>query len=303
MSSETRFRSAAITRRGLLGGLAGGLLLPRMASPGVAPTGPVVALEYGIASTMLKLGAVPAAVASLDGWQKWVVEPAMPPEVVDLGSAWEVNLEILAGMRPELILTTPFLAFLRPKLKPIAPIVSIDVYGAGGGDALERAIDETVKLGDILGRQQQATAFLGEAQALFEDCATRIRRLRPGPIAVVSFTDQRHARIHGRPGLYHSVMQRIGVENAWTVETNMWGFQTIGIEELGRLQADRTRLVVMEPLPPDVPAALERSTLWQSLPFVRQKQVSTMPAVLLFGMVEEAQRFARLLTEHLERLA
>ncbi|CAN7222566.1 iron-siderophore ABC transporter substrate-binding protein [Rhizobium sp. LjRoot30] len=302
MSSETRLRPVGLTRRGLLGGLAGGLLLPRLASAAPAPAGPVVALEYGIASTMLKFGTVPAAVASLDGWQKWVVEPAMPPEVVDLGSAWEVNLEILAGMKPELILTTPFLAFLTPKLEPIAPIVSIDVYGTGG-DALERAITETVKLGDILGRQQQATALLAEAEALFDDCAARIRKLRPGPIAVVSFTDRRHARIHGRPGLYHSVMQRIGIENAWTAETNMWGFQTIGIEELGRLQAERTRLVVMEPLPPDVPTALERSTLWQSLPFVRQKRVSTMPAVLLFGMVEEARRFARLLTEHLEKLA
>ena len=73
----------------------------------------VVSLDYGLASTMLALGSVPRAIAALRNWPEWVVEPSMPPDVVDVGTTSEINLEVLTSLRPSLILSTPFLATAR----------------------------------------------------------------------------------------------------------------------------------------------------------------------------------------------
>ncbi len=41
-------------------------------------------------------------------------------------------------------------------------------------------------------------------------------------------------------------------ENAWTEESNYWGFQTIAIEDLSRIADSDARLVAFEPIPSDV---------------------------------------------------
>jgi len=48
---------------------------------------------------------------------------------------------------------------------------------------------------------------------------------------------------------------------------------------------------------------LQDSPLWTSLPFVQAGRVSVLPGTLMFGMVQEAERFARILLDHLEKIA
>ncbi|EJC75443.1 ABC-type Fe3+-hydroxamate transport system, periplasmic component [Rhizobium leguminosarum bv. trifolii WSM2012] len=262
----------------------------------------VVSLDYGLASTMLALGSVPRAIAALRNWPEWVVEPAMPPDVVDIGTTSEINLEVLTSLRPSLILSTPFLAALDDKLARIAPVETFTVY-AENGEALDRSYAETRRLGTLIGRQQEAEAFLSHADATFDRLRERAGNLFAPPVAVINFIDQRHARIYGGPGLYGGAMRRIGLENAWKGEANYWGFQTIGLEQLAELD-EEVHLVVVSPLfPPDVLTRLLESPLWSSLPFVRRQRISVVPGVLMFGMVQEALRFATLMVAVLETAA
>lgn len=262
----------------------------------------VVSLDYGLASTMLALGSVPRAIAALRNWPEWVVEPAMPPGVVDIGTTSEINLEVLTSLRPSLILSTPFLAALDDKLARIAPVETFTVY-AENGEALDRSYAETRRLGRLIGRQQEAEAFLAHADARFGQLRERARSLSTPPIAVINFIDQRHARIYGGPGLYGGAMRRIGLENAWKGEASYWGFQTIGLEQLAELD-EEAHLVVVSPLfPPDVLTRLSESPLWTSLPFVKRQRISVIPGVLMFGMVQEALRFSTLAVDTLETSA
>ncbi len=273
---------------------------PMQAAP--LPQGGIVTLDYGLASTMLALGKPPAAIASLADWDIWVVEPAMPAGVIDLGTTGEINLEVLAGVKPSLILTTPFLAPLKPKLEAIAPVMEFAIY-AEGNDALQASFAATSKLGAALGLERQAADFLSRAEIRFAECRRRVEQLSPPPVALVNFMDERHARIYGEPGLYQGAMTRIGLKNAWRGNTNYWGFETIALEQLIDLAPD-ARLVAFEPLtPPDILARLKESPLWTNLPFVRAGHVSTLPGVLMFGMVQEALRFAGLIVAHLEKTA
>lgn len=300
MSLDGRTSSIGISRRACL---LGACALPLSTPAAWAATAPVrvASLDYGIATTLLSLAITPVGVAAAADWSTWVVEPPLPAGVVDLGSDLEVNLEVLAGLAPDLILTTPYLAALTPTLERIAPVMSLTIY-AEGGEPLARSIVATRQLGGRLGAEREAESFLSDAERFFDTCSARVARLDAGPIALVNFMDARHARIYGRHSLYADVMRRIGIENAWAGPTNVWGFQTIAVEELARVPA-ATSLIVFEPVLPDVRPTLDRSPLWRELPFVAAGRVSTLPGVLMFGMVPSAIRFARLVVDHLEALA
>jgi iron complex transport system substrate-binding protein len=273
-------------------------LPPRSAFSANTPR--IVSLDYGLASTLLSLGIVPVGVSDLADWGKWVVSPSMPPGVVDLGSSMEVNMEVLVDLKPDLILTTPYLDALTAKLQPLARLSRYEVFTPDAGSILDAAIRATRKLGADIGRQVEAEEFLARADGYFEGCKARLAKLSPPPVALVNFMDERHARIYASPGLFDNVLNRIGVRNAWTEPSNYWGFQLIAIEELSRATDPDAVLIAFDPIPGDVLPKLHRSPLWQSLQFSRPGHFATLPPALMFGMVNEAMRFAGLLTDYLE---
>lgn len=298
--SRDPVRQPLASRRGVLAGIAALTLLP---APRVFALGRyrrIVSLDYALASTLLSIGGIPVGVASLADWSRWVVEPAMPADVVDIGSSWEVNFELLASLKPDLILTTPYLEALRPRLERLAPVLGIPVYTGDGKPVLPLAYKATLTLGDHIGLGPQAADFLARADHLFADCRDRLAGASDR-VVLLNIMDPRHARIFGAPGLYQGVLDRIGIANAWTETGNYWGFQTIGIEDLAAFDAPDIRLFAFEPLPRDVMPKLEASPIWQALPAARPGRFEILPGVLMFGMVREAMRFATLITDRLAR--
>lgn len=261
----------------------------------------IVSLDYGATTTMLAIGVTPVAIADADEWPIWVVSPPLPAGVANIGDDLDVNLEVLTRLKPDLIVSTPYLEASRPALERVAPVMTLTIY-APDGEPLPRAIAATRTLGECLGRSGEADRFLAESEAAFDRFAERLARLAPPPLAFINHLDARHARIYGRHSLYDNVLKRLGLANAWTDETNYWGFDTIGLERLATL-APNARLIAFQPIPPDVPQMQATSPLWQSLPFVATGRASVLPGVLMFGMLPSALRFAELLTDHLEAVA
>lgn len=289
-----------LSRRRLLQAAGAMALLPLPAMAGMPK---IVSLDYGLASTLLSLGIVPAAVASLADWDKWVIEPKMLEGVVDLGNSWEVNFEILTALKPDLILTTPYLDPSLERLQSVGKVLRLETYRPDGGDILPAAIAATHRLAVEIGREAEAERFLAQAETFFDDCRARLARKPKPPLALVNFMDARHVRIYGPPGLYDNVLTRIGLTNAWKGTANYWGFETIGIESLARITDPEALLIAFEPLPGDVRPKLAQSPLWQALPFARPGHFAVLPGALMFGMVNEAMRFARLITARLEETA
>lgn len=306
MSADIR-RSGFLSRRSLLRLLPTAALLPAL--PAFGPAAPrvasprVVSLDYGLASTLLALGVAPAGVSDLAGWDKWVVEPRMPAEVVDLGSSVEANLEVLAGLKPDFILTTPYLDAQIPRLREFGTVLRLETFKFEGTPILPAVIAATRTLAAELGREPEAERFLSGMDAFFDGCRDRLAAVSPPPVALVNFMDARHARIYGEPGLFHNVLERIGVRNAWTERSSEWGFQTIAVEELSRIADPAAALIAFEPVPADVLPKLSRSPLWRSLPVAQPGHFFVLPPALMFGMVNEAMRFAGLVTDLLERRA
>ncbi|TDQ29558.1 iron complex transport system substrate-binding protein [Phyllobacterium brassicacearum] len=252
----------------------------------------VVSLDYGLAQTMIELGVPPVGLVDTPAWADWTVEPPLPAKVVNLGSAHEVNMELLQLLRPDLIVSTPYLEWVRPQLEQIAPVKSFPIH-ALGSSPFPHIIDATRELGRMLGRTTEAEALIDRSEMELRAAQTATRHL--GKLAVITFIDERNIRIYGPGGIFQDVFDRLELQNAWTRSTNEWGFADIGMADLFDL--GDARLFYMDPIPPDVLAKLPGSPLWQSMPFVQAGHVQRMASVLMFGTLPAATRFARLLAE------
>ncbi|WP_246191199.1 ABC transporter substrate-binding protein [Aureimonas leprariae] len=257
-------------------------------------------MDYALTEILFSLDVPVAGLAEREGWQEWVVEPALPAEIVDVGLPQAPNLELISELRPDLILTTPWLDPVLSSLQRVAPTLRVSIYEEGA-TPFARSYDATRLLGERLGRPDRAARFIAEADREFDAIAARMRRLAPPPLLLVNFVDARHVRVYGGDGLYQSVLDRIGLKNAFQGEANYWGFATVGVENLAA--SPGARLIAFEPIPPDALPTLARSPIWRELPFVRDGRMSTLPPVLTFGAMLSSLRCARLLADELERVA
>lgn len=288
-----------LSRRALLGGLASAALAPLAgAAAGDAPARSprVVSMDFGLAETLIDIGVPPLALPNPGSWTDWVVEPALPSGIVNLGADREPNLELLAALRPDLIVTTPYLAGIRPLLEAFAPTREVSVYAPPVGHPYERSVAGTRQLAAATGRPAEGEALIARAEAAMADARRTFAAssVAGRPLLVVNFLDTRHVRVYGAGSLFGDVMDRTGLVNGWTQPSNYWGFSTVGIEALAEVPA--SRLVYLEPISADTLGRLAASPLWNSLPFVRAERIHRLPAVLMFGMLPSAMRFAQQLT-------
>ncbi|WP_292590492.1 ABC transporter substrate-binding protein [Mesorhizobium sp.] len=282
-----------ITRRAALGLFA----LPFSSiQPAAATSRPprIVCLDDGLAETLLMLGVRPAAIADRKVWQEWVVEPALPPEVADVGTLLEPNLEFLQQLKPDIILGTPYLDGIKPLLERVAPVTTIGIY-TDNGHPYRNAVEATRKLAGLVGRQAEGEALIEATETSLAKVGQELAPFAARPLYVVSFMDSRNVRVYGRMSLFQDVFDRIGIRNAWTAGTNYWGFSTVGID--GLATADDARLAYLEPLPAGAGGTLTESPVWNAMPFVRNRSIMRLPPVLMFGALPAAARFARVLAE------
>lgn len=254
-------------------------------------------LDYGLAETLIRLGCPPTALVAAQDWERWVGE-RLPPGIVNLGTSREPNLELLQALRPDAILSTPYLAGIHHRLERIAPVISLPIY-VPEGRPLALAGEAARRLAALIGEPRAAERLAADADTTFAEVGGTLRGRHQPPVYLVNFLDRRHVRVYGANSLYQDVLDRIGLANAWTGQTNYWGFATVGIEALQT--GDEAQLVYFDPVPPDVLPALARNPIWQSLSFVKAGRVGGLPPVLMFGCVPSAMRFARLIGERLAK--
>ncbi|GAB3391677.1 TroA family protein [Azotobacter armeniacus] len=272
------------------------LLLTLCPQPLAATPQRIAAIDWGLAETLLGLGVTPIAVAQTDGYRRWVGEPVLPAGVVDLGLRVEPNLELLAQLRPDLILISPQFESARARLERIAPVKSLAIF-TPDGEAYEGAQRVVRELAGLLGREAAGEALIARVEARLAAVREHLAQRPQPPFYVISFLDARHVRLFGAQSLYQGVLARVGLENAWTGRTNYWGFAQVGIERLA--ERPEAALIYLEPLPPDAERGLAASPLWQRLPLVRAGRMHGLPPVWSFNGLLAAERFAGLLEEHL----
>ncbi|MER8441317.1 ABC transporter substrate-binding protein [Mesorhizobium sp. M1312] len=208
---QARIQLAPLTRRRCLAGLAATSLGLRGDLARAARPPRIACLEWTSAEMVISLGIGPVAVADTKGYRDWVAGPALPAGCIDLGSRGEPNLEL----KPDLITGAYGFGLDEAPFKRIAPLPTVPFYD--GSEAPYRQAEiETLKLGSQLGREAEAQRLIQETAATIAEIRGRFSERAKRPLAVVSMFDDRHVRVYGKGSLFHDVLDRLSLTNAWT---------------------------------------------------------------------------------------
>ena len=246
----------------------------------------VAAIDWTLVETLMSLGVVPVATAQIKNYQAWVVEPSLPEQVVDIGLRGQPNRELAASLNLDLILISPLYSAIEPTLSQIASVQTLTTYNPEN-DFWQNLVETTRRVGELTNHSAEAEVVIEHHRTQIEQMKEKIAVDTP-PLLVVQFIDDRHVRAYGKGSLYDMVINRLGLQNAWKGETNMWGYTTVGIEEL----ITEGYLVIVDPVPMSAEGVFDNNRLWQALPAVRHDRVLSLPAVWSFGALPSAVRFA-----------
>lgn len=287
-----------LNRRRLLQALALSPLLSAL--PSLAASRPdlqrIIALEWLPAELLIALGVMPMGVADTRDYRLWVKEPQLDGSVIDVGQRMEPNKELMQQLNPSLLLISQGYGPNGSQLLPIAPVLTLTAND-GAGRPLHQAINSLNKLASYLDLQDRAAKHLAGYYNVLTQTREQVRPIAQQPLLLFSFLDTRHVLVFGQGSMFQEVMGELGLTNAWQAETSFWGSVSVGIERLASIK--NARALCFEHGDSAVFEQVSRTPLWQSLPFVREKQLNVVPAVWFYGATFCAMRFCRTLAQTL----
>lgn len=266
------------------------------------PTERVVAIDWGLAETLVAIGVPPLGLPETRGYNDWVRVPPMPDSTADLGLRSTPSLEYIAGLDADVILTTPQFASITPVVEQAAPVVVLEIYGTGL-EPYRNAVDVTRRIGAIVGQEEEAERLIADTASHVERLAAALDGFETRKVLVVNFNDDRHVRVFGEGSIYDDVLERAGLENAWTAPGNFWGFTLTSIDQLVGL--DDAAVLVIEPVPPSIQIKLaepDGATLIGQMEMFEEGRYRVLPSIWGFGALPSARRFAEILLDNVDFL-
>ncbi|NOH27361.1 ABC transporter substrate-binding protein [Vibrio mediterranei] len=250
----------------------------------------VVVLDWALAESVLALGVQPVAAADVKGYQDWVGSPALPSDTIDVGSRREPNLELIASLKPDLILMSGHLAPAYEKLNAIAPTIAMSIYN-DKQQPYENAKSLVTMLGEVFNKQEQAKSVIAQTEKKLADNGAKVAQLNNGkPFLMVRFIGDKHVRVHSTGSLMNDTISAMSLKNSWNGPTNSWGFSSASVEQLAKYQD--SNVLIFGPLTLQEQTQLNASPLWGAMAFSREHRVKIIPKVWTFGSLIAMQRLS-----------
>ncbi|WP_105901370.1 ABC transporter substrate-binding protein [Vibrio gangliei] len=264
----------------------------------------IVALDWVSTEHLLALGVTPTGIADVKGYQAWVVSPPLPESVISIGSRREPNLELLAQMKPDLILMSDAMSPAYQKLNAIAPTMVLSIY-TDSHQPIENAKSQVRTLGKVLHRSEQAEQVIRDFDDNIQSNKFKIEQFEKASqttipsLLLIRFLGEQHLRIHGKTSLSGETIELMGLTNAWQQQGNSWGFSSATIQQLAPLQD--SNVFYYGPLTDDERKSLTSNPIWKVMKFVREQRAYELPPVWTFGGLLAARKFSdevtRILTQ------
>lgn len=206
----------------------------------------------------------------------------------------EPNLELIASLRPDLILTRDSnIERLLAELKGIAPLLPV-----GGSDSTDPWRPELERIGSDLRRQEQLAKVLGAYDGEVRAVAERHRqRIATAKVAIVQYGTSGFSS-SGTKGFLLPAHTLAGLGGTLLpflagLPANEFGSSSFSVEQTGELSgADAILLIANTPA---LQAQIEANPLWQRLPAVQAQRVVVTDFRTNYGSVYAATACVRVL--------
>ena len=231
----------------------------------------VVVLDTGELDAVLALGVTPVGSVRTDvsdALPAYIEAAGVDPaDIAHVGTIAEPDLEAIAALDPDLILSNAVRhTDVYPLLSEIAPTVLAEEIGESWQDNLRldaEALGLTEEAEDLLAAHEERAA---EVAALFGDPAGT-------EVSIVRFLDGSAARLYGEGSFIGAVLADVGFARPELQRTDET-FVEVSMEEIDRADAD---LVFYSSYGEEGGAVVDRVTagpLWQGMPSVQQGRAS-----------------------------
>lgn len=262
----------------------------------------IVALEWTYAEDLLALGVQPVGIADIAGMNKWVQmkELSLSPDVADVGTRQQPNLEKISELDPDLIIAPQFrVQDIYGDLSAIAPTVVFNPYASEEEnlDHLTEMEQTLMAIADIVGRHDAGVAAIERMNSSFERAAQQVNAAgRSGEefLVVQAYTNANDAaemRIFTGNSIPAQIMNRLGLDNAWDVQYELYGFSTVGLESL--VDVDHASFFYVVQDDDNVFAGEWDNPVWQNLEFVKEGRTYALGGdTWVFGGPISAEIFA-----------
>jgi ferric hydroxamate transport system substrate-binding protein len=253
-----------------------------------APAEDIVALEWNTAENLVALGVMPVGVADVDGYTTWVKSEELDDSVTDVGMRGEPSIDAIAGLAPDLVVTTSDLPESAiSQIEEFAPVLV--VRGADASNGVGQMEQNLENIAIATGREAEAATIL----AGFDDKVAEGRAaLEAAGLAGTEFTmsdawasgGQVSIRPFAQGSLLSDVTEELGLVNAWPGEGDAdYGLASTDVEGLTVL-GDVSFLYIASVEQDPYQNELAGNAVWTSLPFVQAGNVHRLPdGIWMFG--------------------
>lgn len=266
----------------------------------------VVVLEWSLAEAVLALGMQPVGMADINGYEAWVnVAPELVENVVDVGTRQEPNLEVIASLQPDLILTVDFRARNAfDQLQAIAPTI---VFGSEFEENLNAPYNYMLTtfqtIAEILDKKQEGEAVLASLENTFANARQQLKAAgKDGAEFVVAqaWSNQNAAvmRLFTDNSLVVELLHEIGLKNAFESDAYQPnGFETTSVE--GLVGASHAHfLYVVQDDDNIFENQLKDNAVWNGLDFVKENRHYSLGGDMwLFGGPISSERVIHTVVE------
>lgn len=241
----------------------------------------VVALEWTHAEDVLALGVQPVGIADIKNMNIYVRLPVKIDEsVTDLGDRGAPNMELLASLKPDLIVGTRFnLENVYDEMSKIAPTLVYDAYPLEGqGDQYEEMVNTFNQIADVLGKKPEAEAVLQNLDKSYEASKAKVAASGKDKVPFVltmAYSNQNAVtfRLSTDNSMAVKILEHIGLSNAHKSEKfESYGFTTADVEALPALQ-DANLFHIIQDSDNVIENQLKNNSVWKSLNFVKENRI------------------------------
>lgn len=239
----------------------------------------IVALGWVYVEDLLALDIQPVGAADIAGYQKWVkVEKALAEDVTDVGTRQEPNLETIAQLNPDLIITSVGRhEGIQKELETIAPTLFFQPYpGEGESISQYEEMEQTfLKIAAAVGKKEQAEQVLAELEAKYEEAKTKLEQadLPTRQFVLTQAYSSNQApvlRVFTTNALASVIMEKIGLQNAYEADAfEVYGFSNLNVEALTKLE-DANFVYVVQDDDNVFENQLKNNDVWNNLAFVEE---------------------------------